>query len=202
MGIVSADRAISPVVGTVLMVVITILLASTLTFVVQFDTNDEKADDVVEGDLGTATPADDGLQSDLVVAENTTPGASDVVHSTVIEVDEAAGTTLDELIVDYPKEPVDLSTTQHEEIITIGVDTDGDGAFEQSFDSDDVSGIGTNDDNSRLSLTLDTDYTLSEGDRLTVRYEGGDNPDSVGEYNVSVTLNDPAQTEEGTLVVG
>lgn len=202
MGTVPGDRAISPVVGTILMVVITILLAGTLTFVVQFDTNDEMADDVVEGDLDTATPAGDDLQGDLVVAENATPGASDVVHSTVVEVDEAAGTTLEELIVEYPKEEVDLSTTQHDEIITIGVDTDRDGAFEQSFDADDVSGIGTNDDNSRLSLTLDTSYTLSEGDRLTVRYEGGDNPDSAGEYNVTVTLNDPAQTEEGTLVVG
>lgn len=198
----SAERAISPVVGTVLMVVITILLASTLTFVVQFDTNDEMAEDVAEGDLGTSTEAAESLQSDLVVAENTTPGASDVVHSTVVEVDEAAGTELDELIVEYPQEEVDLSTSQHEDVLTIGVDTDSDGADEQSFDSDDISGIGTNNDNSRLTVTLDTGYTLSEGDRVTLRYEGADNPDSAGEYNVTVRLNDPEQTNEGTLVVG
>lgn len=198
----SGDRAISPVVGTVLMVVITILLASTLTFVVQFDTNDEIAEDVAEGDLGTATEEGVSLQNDLVVAENTTPGASGVVHSTVLEVDEAAGTTLDELIVDYPKEEVDLSTTQHEDVLTIGIDTDADGSFERTFDADDVSGVGTNDDDSRLTVTFDTGYTLSAGDRVTLRYDGADNPESAGEYNVTVTLNDPDQTEDGTLVVG
>ncbi|WP_430503856.1 archaellin/type IV pilin N-terminal domain-containing protein [Haloparvum sp. PAK95] len=199
MGTGPDDRAISPVVGTILMVVITILLASTLTFVVQFDTNDEMADDVVEGDLGTATPEGDGLQSDLVVAENTTPGASDVVHSTVIEVDEAAGVELDEITIDYPTE-VDLETSQQEDVLSFGIDTDADGELEESFSANNM-GINTNDGDSRLTITKTTEYTLSEGDRVVLRVDSADNPDSAGEYNVTVTLNSD-QTEDGTLVVG
>lgn len=186
----------SPVVGTVLLVVITVLLASTLAFAFALDTNDRLAEDVITGDLGGDT-----LQTDLVVAEDATPGADGVVHSAVVEVDDAAGTTLDSITVEYPKDDVDLSTQSHDEILTIGVDTDEDGDFERTFDEDDVSGVNTNDDDSELTVTFDTATTLSAGERVTVRYDEAVNPDAAGEYAVSVTLNGD-QTETGTLVVG
>lgn len=199
MGTRFPGRAVSPVVGAVLMVVLTVLLAGTFTFAIHLDTNEDLADDVASGDLGSGDD-DDGLQDGLVVAENDTAGASDIVHATDIEVDEAAGTTLESITIEYPKDDVDLSTQQHEDVIEIGVDTDGDGEYEHTFDENDVAGVNTNNDNSELTISFDTGFTLSEGDRVTVRYEGADNPDDAGEYDVTVTLND-VQTETGTLVV-
>lgn len=207
MGSASPDRAVSPVIGVVLMVVLTLLLASSLTFLFSVDMEGEMADDIVEGDVEDDEAADEGtesedeLRSDLVVAENETPGATGVVHSSVVGVEGAAETTLDEITVDYPKSAVDLETQSHDEILTLGVDTDADGTIERTFDSSDVSGVNTNDDDSVLTVTLDTGYTLSDGDRVKIRYGGADNPDAAGEYDVSVTING-AQSESGTLRVG
>ena len=191
-----SDRAISPVVGAVLMIVLTLLLASTIVVGLSTDLPTSTAADVASGDLGD----DDSLQDDLVVAEEPTVGADGVVHSTVLVVDDADGETWDELTVDYPKEPVELDTTSHDEILTIGVDTDADGDLEETFDADDVSGVNTNDDNSILTVTFDTGYELQDGDRVHLRYEGANNPDTAGEYDVSVRLNGAAWTD-GTLTI-
>lgn len=192
----TADRAISPVVGAVLMIVLTILLASTIVVGLSTDLPTSTASDVASGDLGEA----DSLQEDLVVAEESTAGADGVVHSTVVEVTDADGEEWSELTVDYPKDPVDLDTSSHDEILTIGVDTDGDGDLEETFDADGVSGVNTNDDNSDLTVTFDTGYELDAGDRVHLRYEGANNPDAAGEYDVSVRINDAGWTE-GTLTI-
>ena len=192
----TADRAISPVVGAVLMIVLTLLLATTIAVGLSADLPTSTASDIASGDLGN----DDPLQSELVVAEDRTAGVDGVVHSTVVGVDDADGQEWTELTVDYPKDPVDLDTTQHDEIRTVGVDTDADGDLERTFEADDVSGVNTNDDDSVLTVTLDTGYELQEGDRIHLRYEGANNPDAAGEYDVRVRINDAGWTE-GTLSI-
>ncbi len=81
------DRAISPVVGAVLMIVLTILLASTIAVGLSVDLPESTASDLASGELG----GDDSLQDDLVVAEEPAAGADGVVHSTVVEVTDADG---------------------------------------------------------------------------------------------------------------
>jgi hypothetical protein len=49
-------------------------------------------------------------------------------------------------------------------------------------------------------VTFDTGYTLDAGDRVHLRYEGANNPDAAGEYDVSVRINDAGWTE-GTLTI-
>lgn len=68
-------------------------------------------------------------------------------------------------------------------------------------DADDVSGVSTNDDDSVLTVTVDTSYELQAGDRLHLRYEGANNPDAAGEYDVRVRINDAGWTA-GTFAVG
>ena len=178
------DRAVSPVFGAVLMIVLTILLASTIVIGLSTDLPESAASDVASGDLAD----DDPLQDDLVVAEESAAGADGVVHSTVVEATDAGGEEWDELTVDYPKDPVDLDTTSHDEVLTIGVD------------ADDISGVNTNDDDSVLTVTFDTGYELQDGDRVHLRYDGASNPDAPGEYDVSVRIND-AEWTDGTLTI-
>lgn len=78
---------------------------------------------------------------------------------------------------------------------------DADGDLEKTFDADDVSGVSTNDDDSVLTVTVDTSYELQAGDRLHLRYEGANNPDAAGEYDVRVRINDAGWTA-GTFAVG
>lgn len=183
--------------GVVLLVLLTVVLAGTLTYALSMETGEQTAEDVVSGDVGDG----EDLQDDLVVAENATSGADGVVHSAVVDVDAAAGTELDSVTVSYPKAAVDLGTSQHDDVLAVGVDTDGDGDLEESFDEDDVSGVNTNDDDSELTVGLDTAYTLASGDRVTVRYDDAKNPDVAGDYDVSVTVNGE-QTTDGTLTIG
>ena len=178
------------------MIVLTILLASTIVIGLSVHLPESTASDLASGEFGD----DDSLQDDLVVAEEPTAGADGVVHSTVVEVTDADGEEWNDLTVDYPTDPVDLDTTSHDEILTIGVDTDADGDLEETFDVDDVSGVNTNDDNSRLTVTFDTGYELDAGDRVHLRYEKANNPDATGEYDVSVRINDAAWTD-GTLAI-
>ncbi len=60
--------------------------------------------------------------------------------------------------------------------------------------------MNTNDDDSVLTVTFDTGYELDEGDRLHLRYDEADNPDSAGEYDLSVRINDAGWTD-GTLAI-
>lgn len=191
-------RAVSPVVGVALLVVVTLLLATVLAVTFHPGPDDGLADDVASGDLGGGA---DDLQDALVVSETASPGADDVVHSTVVPVGDAAGTTLETITVEYPKAEVDLATAKHEAIRTIGVDTDADGDLERTFDESDVSGVNTNDDDSEMTVAFDTGYELSSGDRVRIRYEDAENPDAAGEYDVTVTLNG-VQSVDGVFVVG
>ncbi|WP_311171220.1 type IV pilin N-terminal domain-containing protein [Halobellus ordinarius] len=190
------DRGISPVVGAVLMIVLTLLLATVIAAGLSVDLPQSAANDVVEGDLGD----DAALQEDLVVAEDPTAGADDVVHATVLNAEDAEGEELESVTVEYPKEAVDLDTAKHEEILTVGVDTDADGDLEETFGEGDISGVNTNDDDSVLTVTFETGYELRADDRVHLRYGAAENPDSAGEYDVSARVNDAAWVT-GRLVI-
>ena len=157
------------------------------------DPREETADGLFTADIGRDVP------ENLVVAEDPTAGATGVVHSVVVGVDEAAGEELGEITVDYPENTVYVGRTSRREIGAPGVDTDEDDLLEREFDTD-VAGVEATPTDDTLAVRVDTDHALKEGDRIKLRYGEVDDLDDPGEYDVTVTLND-AQTESGTLVV-
>lgn len=88
------SRGISPVVGVLLMVALTIVLASTLTFLFDFGGRlpSASAEEIVGG-----SPE---LQDETIIALNQNAGATDVRHSVVVEVETTlTGESLKEITI-------------------------------------------------------------------------------------------------------
>ncbi|QLH77412.1 hypothetical protein HZS55_08935 [Halosimplex rubrum] len=140
-----------------------------------------------------ATVTDDG-----VALEDDSAGATDVNQTLRLTVDETTnGSEWTAIGATYPRENFTVDSAQHEEII-LGVDTDADGESEREFNESHVSGVNNNAYS--FDATLDTDYTLSEGDVVVVGYPAVDNPDEPGEYEVDVRVND-AQNATATVTI-
>ena len=129
----------------------------------------------------TATPEEG------IAVENSSTGATDVNQTLRIDVNESmAGAELAELGATYPRDRFTIDSAQHEDIV-LGVDTDGDGAIDREFNETHVSGVNNNAYS--FDITLDTGYTLEEGDTVVLRYPEVTNPDRTGDYDVEVRVN-------------
>ncbi|WP_436909213.1 hypothetical protein [Halosimplex marinum] len=149
------------------------------------------------GDAGTDGPGAT-VSDDRVAVENDSAGATGVNQTLRLTVDETTnGSEWTAIGATYPRENFTVDSAQHEEI-RLGVDTDGDGELDREFDEGSVSGVNNNAYS--FDVTLDTDYTLSEGDVVVVGYPAVDNPDEPGEYEVDVRVND-RQNATGTVTI-
>lgn len=138
------------------------------------------------------------VSSDPISVEDESPGATNVNQTLRITVDETTnGTELSAIGATYPRDDFVVESAQHQEIL-IGVDTDGDDTLDHTFNETHISGVNNNEYS--FDVTLDTEYTLQEGDVVVVRYPAIDNPSEPGEYEVEMRLNDQ-QTETATLVI-
>jgi len=143
---------------------------------------------------GTDQPGTD----EGVDIEDSSAGATNVTQSVQIEVsDAAASEELTEVGVTYPRDRFVVDAAQHEDIV-VGVDTDGDGTVEESFDDTHVSGVNNNAFS--FDITLDTGYTLQSGDTVMVEYPAVANPEEPGDYTVQTRLNG-RQTANATVTI-
>jgi hypothetical protein len=130
--------------------------------------------------------------------ENPSPGATGVNQTLRITAEETTGGSEFAAIgATCPRDNFTVGSAQHG-AVTIGVDTDGDGDLDRTFDETHISGVNNNEYS--FDVTLDTGYTLEEGDAVVVRYPATDNPSESGEYEIEVRLNDQ-QTETVTMTI-
>ena len=98
--------------------------------------------------------------------------------------EDLAGSEWTEAGATYPREAFTVDSAAHEEIV-LGVDTDGE--IGRRFDETHVSGVNNNAYS--FDVTLDTGYTLQEGDVIILGYPAVDNPSDPGEYEVDLRVN-------------
>lgn len=188
----SRNKGVSPVIGVILMVALTVILASVIG-VFAFNIGDLEEPNVIEQPNST---------SQIIYAVDNSPNDTNATHSSTVQVDSSiSGGELDDIKIDYQgsADPTDVSST--DDIDTIGIDSDGDGTVEEDF-SDDIGGVNTNN-GERLRVAVDTNYSLSSGDYVLIKYTGVDNPEE-GSYPVTVTLithSNEEQSLDGTLVI-
>lgn len=145
------------------------------------------------GDGGDASTPEEG-----VAVGDDAPGATDVNQTLRVEVGEdLAGSEWTEVGATYPREAFTVDSAAHEEIV-LGVDTDGDGEIDRRFNETHVSGVNNNAYS--FDVTLDTGYTLQEGDVIVLGYPAVDNPSDPGEYEVNLRVNGQ-ETTTATITI-
>lgn len=151
----------------------------------------------LDGGDGADEPGTD-VPAEGVTVGNDDPDATNVNQSLRITVDEStAGAEWTAIGATYPRDRFTVGSAQHDEIV-LGVDTNGDGELDREFNETHISGVNNNEFS--FDITLDTGYTLQEGDVVFVSYPAVDNPGEPGEYEVDLRVND-GQSESGTVTI-
>lgn len=173
-----SNRAISPVVGAVLMIALVLLLSSVIVVGVTSLTPSLSAPEYTDG-----TP-DEGA----IALSTDSADAGNATHKISVEVDgsdSVAGKAVSEVAIDYEAASVNLSDVSATDLQRVGIDTDDDGTVDVNLTSDvtDVSTTG-----SSLTVAVDSDSSLSAGDSLIVEYADVDNG-VAGTHQVKATVN-------------
>lgn len=201
------SRAVSPVVGVALVVVITLLLASMFAVgaveLADFGTEREQVDELTDGD-GAGTGGD-GYRAELIWARDDDAGTttSHVVNYTIASDSDTAGNSLNSVEIRYPDGSADVSgVDERSDVVTVGVDEDRDGEIEVDATGDveccpPGDGVIVSDGGNTLRIELSGNYNLEGGDALIVEYEAVENP-GAGDYSVTVDVNGDV-TDSGTL---
>jgi len=130
----------------------------------------------------------DGGGNETVQLEDSSAGATGVTQTLRIPVsEEIDGETLGAISATYPRDQFAVDSASHEAVV-VGVDSNGDGALNEQYEADAISGINNNEYS--FTVTLDTSYELAEGDVVVLDYPAISNPSEPGEYEVTVALND------------
>ncbi|GAB3323815.1 hypothetical protein EI982_09025 [Haloplanus rallus] len=203
-------RGISPLVGTVVVIVITLLLASMFaagaTQMADFDRERDQVGDLTD-DRG-AGGWNDSYRSELIWARDDDPDENTVhvVNYTIATGADAAGNSLNSVVVEYPDGSASVTgVDEREDIETVGIDEDRDGDIEVDA-TDDVEccppddGVKVSDGGNTITIELSGNYNLEGGDALIVEFEEVDNPDGAGDYAVTVGINGD-ETDSGTLEI-
>ncbi len=148
--------------------------------------------------FGGSSDTDAEPTSGVVAPSDSAANATAVNQTIRLSVDDStAGSEWTSLSVAYPRENFTVESAHHENV-SLGVDTNDDGAPEETFNESHISGVNNNAYS--FTVELDTGYTLASGDVVVVEYPAVDNPAEPGNYTVEVTLNDE-QTANGTVTV-
>lgn len=201
------QRGIGPVIGVVLVVVITMLLASVFAAgaveLADFGTESDVVRDLTDRNGA----ADDRYRSELVWARDDGAGetTAHVVNYTIATGSDTAGNSLNSVVIEYPAGSVSVSDVdERSEVVTVGIDEDRDGTIDTDA-TDDVEccppgdGVKVSDDGHTLTIELSGNSNLGGGDSLIVEYEAVENP-AAGDYNVTVGVNGDV-SDSGTLGV-
>ncbi|MFB6303913.1 MAG: archaellin/type IV pilin N-terminal domain-containing protein [Haloferacaceae archaeon] len=177
------DRAVSPVVATILLVGLVILLVAMLSVgLADFglslsDERPEMGDGM--GDSGTG----------VIIAVDDDPGET-ARHKIIFPIREGTsldGDSLNGLQVDYLDDSADVSDVSQDDVLKAGIDEDGDGTIDTNV-SGDLGSVDGKEGGDFLYAGFGGNYGLTDGDQVIVVYDGVANP-AEGVYPASVYLN-------------
>lgn len=186
---VGVYRAVSPVVGVALMVVVVVLLASvTAGFALTFD------EELQEPGIRTADGTDVGdvnpwSEDDLLAPKNATAGAEDVRYRLLFEVkpgDNVSDDDVDLVNIDVAVDTGDDMFTEVGSADFEKLEVNGETleASAEDITWDSASG------GSELAIEFtDMEYDPSAGDEVVLVFGGVDNPEEPGTYAIDVELN-------------
>lgn len=203
---VSPRRAISPVIGVVLMVVLTVMLASVFAAgFLTFDANLEQKSDQFENEVATASANPwSGESGDLVQISDSGAGASDVryrINFTIRPGSNTIGNSLNSVKLDVTTGSPDMfSGTGQANLDRIVIDNGSDGTVDRDITSD-VNGWTVENGGSTLKIELQGAYTASADDSVIAVFDGVDNPTSPGTYDLQAQTSGDGNLHSGTITI-
>lgn len=200
-------RGVSPVLGVLLMVVLTILLASAFAAgALSYDSElDESAERV--GEIPTTMPGNPwmGDRGDLVRPADDRSGATDVtyrINFTIRSGSDTVGNSLNSVYLEVTTGSPDMfSNTGQGTLDRVAIDEDSDGSEDLDV-THDVDGWQVENGGTAMKIELSgSAYTASPNDSIIVVFEGVNNPTSPGEYDLRAETSGDGNWHTGTITI-
>lgn len=196
-------RAISPVIGTVLMLVLTILLASVISTGLLSAGSGLEEPDIEPTETVSGNPWIGNLGG-LVQLSDDTAGATDVryrVNFTIADGSDTVGNSLNSVELRTKDSSPDMfSDTSQSSLIDAYVDTDGDGDPDQDI-SDDVNSWSTSNGGSTVTIGFSGAYTAQSDHSVIITFDGVDNPNAAGTYTLEAQTSGDGNWQQGTIEI-
>ncbi|PSQ30059.1 hypothetical protein BRD06_02235 [Halobacteriales archaeon QS_9_67_15] len=201
------DRGVSPVLGVLLMVVLTALVASVFaTGVLRYDAElNESVDEFEEVATTMAANPWMGSRGDLVRPADDRTGATDVsyrINFTVEPDSDTVGNSLNSIYLEVTTgSPNMFSDTGEGKLERIAIDEDSDGSEDRDITYD-VDGWQVENSGSAVKVELSgSAYTADENDSIIVVFDGVKNPPSAGEYDLRAQTSGDGNWHSGTIII-
>ncbi|MFB6221368.1 MAG: archaellin/type IV pilin N-terminal domain-containing protein [Halolamina sp.] len=211
----SAQRGISPVIGVVLMLLITLLLASVFAAGATLYGNSLDSQEAMpSGPNSTASAASTATDTDgpwvggsaeLFQLSNNDAAATSVslrVNFTIENGSQTIGNSLNSVYIEVTTGSPDMfSGTSTSDLTTFGIDTDSDGDIDEEI-SHDIDEWSVQNGGSTLKIGLGgSAYTAQAGDSIIVVFGGVDTPSSAGTYDMKAQTSGDGNWHYGSVTV-
>lgn len=203
----SEVRAISPIIGVLLMVSLTVVLAAIfasgiLTTDGGLEEKTEQFEETVE--TASANPWS-GESGDLVRISDTTAGATDVryrINFTIEPGSDTVGNSLNSVELDVTTGSPDMfSGTGQANLEKVVIDNGSDGSIDREI-SGDLNGWTVQDGGSTLKIEFSgSAYSASADDSIIAVFDGVKNPASPGTYDIEAQTSGDGNTHTGTITI-
>lgn len=202
------SRGVSPVLGVLLMVVLTILLASVFaTGILTYDNELNESVKQFEQKAVTTMPANPwtGSRGDLVRPANDQAGATDVtyrINFTIKAGSDTVGNSLNSVYLEVTTGSPDMfSNTGQSKLDRVVIDENSDGSGDLDV-THDVDGWQVKNGGTAMQIEFSgSAYTASPNDSIIVVFEGADNPTSAGEYDLRAETSGDGNWHSGTITI-
>ncbi len=185
------------------MLVLVVALVSAMSGMVLTFGNGLQEPELDAGNDGVNPWGDDDA---LLVPEDQTAGAEDIRYRVLFEIQDSdmEGDSLNEVRITVNGVDESMFTgVSKEDIETFEVEKTDGTVLEIEDDVEDDDNWAIQEGGSELEMTLSgSGYpNPSTGDVITIIFDGVDNPNDPGTYDISVTLNQDGDTQSGELEI-
>jgi flagellin-like protein len=203
----ASRRAVSPIIGVLLMVGLTVVLAAIFASgVLTVDGGIEEKTEQFEETVETASANPwSGESGDLVRLSDTGAGAEDVryrINFTIESGSDTIGNSLNSVELDVTTGSPDMfSGTGQANLEKVVIDNGSDGSIDGDI-SGDLNGWTVQDGGSTLKIEFSgSAYSASADDSIIVVFDGVKNPTSPGTYDVEAQTSGDGNWHSGTITI-
>jgi flagellin-like protein len=209
-------RGVSPVLGVVLMVVLTVLLASVFAAGLgalgrSVEQNERQLQrTLADAGEGVATASGNpwgGERGDLIRPSNNQAGATDVryrINFTIRSGSDTIGNSLNSIRLEVPSSSPDMfSNTSQSDLDRLVVDEGSDGTVDRDITSNvTVDQWNVNNGGSELKIGFSgSAYTPSANESIVMILDGVDNPNSAGTYDMEAETSGDGNIHNGNVTI-